>query len=395
MTFYSDVWRLPGPGGFVREIARLAAGGQHVLAVLPRFIANHSEYSDALTAAVLGEFDDSRRVYPLEQDGSLASALGFCMTNDFDDAPTTVPELLAHRDVLGRTFVCNAADLEHAHREDLPGFLRRVNDESRAIEKSDRPTFVIILGRDLLPADPGSVAMARVWYWDRVARWDVAAVLARQGSASGQTGLLDEVRLETIIEIARWDFQLAIEIARDWSGSQPELAEILSGKTLSEPIDRPLRRTAIKQPPESHFEQWDDGHMEAWHGVPGIKPATTALVQNNLDRLLWSAQARALMPWLEIRRVRVETIVLEKLGRQRMDSAIDQFSTRFPGTEFDASLVELATLSRIISALFGHTESRLRDTSRLLLRARNQLAHLNPLAGDELEKLVRDCAWLD
>ena len=98
---------------------------------------------------------------------------------------------------------------------------------------------------------------------------------------------------------------------------------------------------------------------------------------------------------MEIRRVRVETIVREKLGPDKMAAAIEHHSTRYPDVDFDATLIELPTLARIVNARFGRSEERLRETTRLLRAARNRLAHLKPLDRDDLDELVQKCAWLD
>lgn len=395
MTLHSDIWRLPGPGGFVREVARLACRGQHVLAVVPRYIADNPSYSDALSVAVQNELEDPRRLYPAASQGTLANALGFNMTDDFEGAPATVPELLTHGDVVGRVFVCNAMDLESAHLAELPKFLQRLDDESRPVPSSERATLIIILHHGLLPQDPASVATARLWYWDRVARWDVAALLAGHSSVDDLAGVLGEVRLETIIEASRWDFELAVEIAHDWSGEHLEIADIVNRKSRPSTSDRAIKQIAQKRPPEAHIEEWDGGILESWHGVSSIRPASFVDRHDGVIGLFWSAQSRVLLPWLEIRRVHIEAIIRDKLGPDKMAAAVYLYSTRYPDIEFDATSVEFSTLARIVNARFGRTEQRLRDTAWSLRTARNRLAHLKPLSRDELHQLVQMCAWLD
>ena len=395
MRLYSDIWRLPGPGGYVRDVARLASGGQHVLAVVPRYVAADSEYSDALAVAIQNELEDPRRVHPAASQGGLAVALGFNMTDDFDEAPATVPELISHGDVVGRVFVCNSADLDGAHLAELPAFLQRLDDESRSVPTSQRATLIFIVSRDLLPEDPASVASTRLWYWNRVARWDVAALLAGHCSAEDLAGVLGEVRLETIIEVSRWDFALAIEIAHDWSGEHLEIIEIVNRNTRPLSSLQTIRRIPQKRPPESHVAAWDDGVVESWHGVPIAAPASSFDDLNAVTRLFWSAQSRVLLPWLEIRRVRVENIVRQKLGPNKMAAAVERYSSRYPEVDFDATLIELPTLARIISGRFGRSEEILRETTRSLRVARNRLAHLQPLTRDDLQTLVETCSWLN
>jgi hypothetical protein len=397
MTLHSDIWRLPGPGGFVRELARLAEGGQHVLAVVPRFIADDPSYSDALAVAIQNALEDPRRLYPAASQGGFVSALGFNMTDEFDGAPATIPELITHADVAGRVFVCNAADLDSPHLAELSTFLQRLDGESRSVPRSERATMIFILGRDILPEDPASVATTRVWYWDRVARWDTAALLAQHSAPGDLAGVLGEIRLETIIEVSRWDFELAIEIAHDWSGNDLEIGEIISRRPPSAPFDKTIRLIAQKRPPElrAHVEAWDGGVLESWHGIPTTAPASSLDRQNGLIGLFWSAQSRVLLPWLEIQRARLERLVREKLGPVKMTAAVEHYSTKYADIDFDPSLVELATLARIVNARFGSSEEKLSTTTRLLRSTRNRLAHFQPLRRDELLELVQTCGWLD
>jgi hypothetical protein len=367
-----------------------------VLAVLPRFLSENDECCDALAAAILNELDHQSRVYPSVADGSLVAALGFTMTDGFDEAPTTMPALIAHPDVLGRTFLCNAGDLDQEHRLELGQFIVRLNDESRPLPMAGRATIVVILGRDSFERDPASPAMTAIWYWDRVARWDTAALLASTSGVDLPGGVAGEVRLETIIEVARWNFELALELAGEWASAQFDVVAWLG--TTDHPTSGlvPPRRTALKQPPESHLAEWDAGVVEAWHGVPGIAPIVDVQRAGGIERLIWRAQSRVLMPWLELRRVRIEQIVRETLGATRMELAVAEYTYRFPGVEHDPeSTVELATLSRIISARIGRSNNRLRDTARQLVSARNRLAHLRPLPEDDVAVLIRESSWLD
>jgi hypothetical protein len=319
------------------------------------------------------------------------------MTENFENQPVTVPDLIAHDDVVGRVFVCNTADLEPAHLAELPRFLQRLDDESRPVPRSERATMIVILGHEFLPADPASVATARLWYWDRVARWDVAALLAAHSSPEDLVGVLGEVRLETIIEVSRWDFELAVELAHDWSGDYLEITEIVGRRTGAGIPDLSVKTVALKRPPalRAHLESWDDGVLESWHGIASTTPASSLATGKGLVGHFWSAQARVLLPWIEVRRASVESMVREKLGPVKMAAATGQYSTRYPEIEFDATLVELPTLARIISARFGASEEPLRESTRVLRAARNRLAHFKPLTRDELYEMVQSCEWLD
>lgn len=392
---FAEIWRLPGPGGYVHELARLVRGGQHVLAIVPKYIAHHAEYSNALSVAIASELEESKRVLPSATQGPLAAAFGFEVSFDFDQFPTTVAELVVHEDVAGRTFICNAADLEPRHAAELPIFLKRLDDETRSIAKSDRGTMVFVVSRDQIPADSESATMARLWYWDRISRWDVAALVARSMSTRSSTGVLAEVRLESILELARWDFVLAVEMAQSWTDDEVGLASLLATQALVTQPSPEIRRTGSRHPPEASRDAWDQGLVDSWHGEPGYKPAALSSAAVQHARLIWTAQARVFLPWIEVRRVRIERMVRDKLGEARMEAAVKEYTTRFPGFDDDTPTVEISTLARIVSARFGGTEPRLRATAKALRDARNQLSHLKPLTSAALGQLVSDCAWLD
>lgn len=394
MTLYTDVWRLPGPNGFVRDIARTATGGQHVLAILPRYISDDPEYSDALAAAILNELDSHQRVYPSSANGGLVGALGFAMIDSFEDPPMTVPALITHPDVAGRIFVCNATDLERMHRAELPQFLQRLNDESRPVPASERGTMIFVVSSAQFHRDPASVAMTPHWYWDRVARWDVAAFIAARHPKLA-VGVAGEVKLETVIEIARWNFEIADDLSRDWALDGFNASDWVGARLGRHPAISAPRQTVLNRPPDSHQDLWNEGIVESWHGVPEVAPTSFDAQPNSTERLIWRAQARVMLPWLEVRRVRIEQRVRDQLGAQRMSAAVEDFSPRFPGIGIDPSLIELATLARIISARLGRSEERLGRTTRLLVDARNRLSHLRALAGDEIEHLVDQSQWLN
>jgi len=395
MNLAEDIWNLPSPAAYVREIARVAQAGQHVLAVLPQHIATKADYSDTLAAAIGREIGGySQRVYPTPGQGTLVEALGFNMTNDFDNAPVTVPTLLTHPDSVGRTFICDISDLMDDHQSELLKFLDRLDAESRSIGSSERSTLVFVVTREFAREDASSVALVNRWYWDRVARWDVAALLALHGRLQ-EVGILGEARLETIIEIAKWDLELAVELEQEWNGSEVDLDRRFATRPIRGTSGKPLRRSDDKTPPESLVEDWDAGSVDSWHGLPTLNPTVTASHPDTLSRLIWSAQSRVLLPWIELRRTRVEQIVRQKLGVARMTAAINEYTTRYPGVVFDTTLVEVSTLLRIINARFGSSEERLRLSTQCLLSARNRLAHLNPIPHIQLVELAQTCSWLE
>ena len=113
-----------------------------------------------------------------------------------------------------------------------------------------------------------------------------------------------------------------------------------------------------------------------------------------MNRLLWVGQARVLLPWIEVKRDRIESRVRHRLGADRFQQVLKAFARE----DFDAgqpdAVAEIGLLDAIIAARIGASDPKLRDASRSLRDARNKLAHLRPLRPGRLEELVRTCAFL-
>lgn len=390
-----DIWRLPGPRGFVDEIARTLSGGQHVAAILPRYLAADADRSDALVVAVLERLEQAHRVQPWDSDGPLVEALARQMTYD-DHPPVTVPDLISHPEAVGHIYVCLAGDLESRHRAQLPDFLRRLEAESRSVPVNERCSFVVIAERELLPTFAGNqradVTLANCWFWNRCSRWDLAAHLASHSNADESNGVMREVRTETIIEIARWDFDLAVRLASSWSGDWEDLIPLCGGPVDID-IDVPRGSVVGVRPPESLLEAWEEGLVDGWHQSVMAAPGRRMAEVGALNRHLWVGQARVLLPWIEVKRDRLETRVRQRLGTERFQQAMKDFAR----DDFDAgadAVAEIGLLNAIIAARIGGSDPKLRDASRSLRDARNKLAHLRPLRPGPLQELVRSCAFL-
>ena len=190
------VWRLPGPRSFVRDIVAEHARGRHVATVLPEALASDAQFTDGLAVAVLDEFVrhsvSTRRIYGPGANLSILDT--FSQTLIFNDPPVTVAELLRHPEADNTVAVVVARDLETTARNGLPSFLERMELESHAgTNQAQRLSVVAILARDQLPAFRGGassdIAMTSIWWWARIARWDVAAHivgLAAAGSSPGR-----------------------------------------------------------------------------------------------------------------------------------------------------------------------------------------------------------------
>lgn len=395
MRFGGDIWSLPGPGAYVGEIAILIAGGQHVAAVLPRYLARDPDRGDSLAVAVLDRIHAGRRIQPWPTDGPLVEAIGRQVTFD-DDPPVTVPDLIQHRDVVGQVLVCLASELSEEHQVELPDFLRRLAVDSMSIAAERRCIFVLILDRSLLPRLAGGerseVTLANSWYWNRTSRWDIAAWLASVDAIEPNTpGVLHEVRTETVIELARWNFDLGTQLMQSWTGDPSALLALCADASNASPcVDASTAAGPVSlRPPETLLDAWDEAMVDGWHDAMALAPSLLLHDRIALNRFLWAAQARVLLPWIEVRRDRLEGQLAEFMGRERFGRAVRGFAGPGYDPRDPDSVAEVGLLNVVAQARVGAANPRLRDAARVLRNSRNHLAHLRPLPPAMLEELVR------
>lgn len=388
------VWRLPGPRSFVRDVVTEYGRGHHVATVLPEVLASDAVFTDALGVAVLDEFArqsvSARRIYDAGEDTSILETVSQALI--FEDPPATVSELLRHPEVENTVAVVVARDLGTRARSELPAFLERVELESHAARNhTQRLSVVAIVVRGQLPGFRGGassdVALTSIWWWARIARWDVAAHIADLAERVSLQGVLADVRTESIVEVARWDLDLAEHLVLTWEGEPKDLPSLLKDwRSVSAPAMNGNGRDGTDglRPPSPVLPFWDQRMVEGWHNELSVTTCSLATEPDKLGRLVWAAQARVLLPWIEERRSTLQTLVTELLGAQRLASVLSE--------EFDPpvkaeGLVEIGVLDRLIRRALRSRNTEVRDASRRLREARNHLAHMRPLSLGEQQSL--------
>jgi hypothetical protein len=395
------VWRLPGPRNFIGDIVAEHGRGRHVAVVLPKALAASPDFTDGLAVALLDEFAsrfEAQRIYDPGPGRPVLAAFAEALV--MGEPPATVPDLLHHDEARDKVAVVVAADLSGTARAELPGFLQRVELESHAGGYGRRLSIVALVTRGELPAFPGGttseIALTSIWWWGRIARWDVAAYIAGLGVSRGAagTGVLADVRAESIVEVARWDLDLAERLADLWAGDPAELPALLGGCPERPPGDRggsPLKGTSTRgtwddlRPPDSLLLAWDDRRFDRWHEQPSGSGYSLALSPGGLPRAVWAAQARVLLPWVEERRSLLLSRVKETLGNHRFAQVLQ--SGFEPPVKPDGS-VEIGVLDRLVHLTIGSSDPELCEVSRHLRQARNLLAHMTPLTLAQQETLV-------
>jgi hypothetical protein len=329
----------------------------------------------------------------------------------FDNQPATIPDLLIHPEVRDMVAVVVAQDLCAPARDELSPFLRRLELETHAAGPARRLSVVAIVTRSQLPAFSGGassdIALTSIWWWARISRWDVAAHIAGLAGQLRLSGVLEDVRTESIVELARWDLDLAERLADAWSGELGSLSSLLyecgpaaaNGKSGNAASGGAAARawkgaTAASdglRPPDLDIELWDQRTVDGWHDRQSVTAYSLTAAPDKLSQVVWAAQARVLLPWIEECRSALFTRVTETLGAERLAAVL---RNRFDPPVKADTLVEIGVLDKVVQMIIGSGNPELRDASRRLREARNSLAHMRPLSLAEQESLVAACAYL-
>ncbi len=380
------IWALPGPRTLITDTLNEVSRGRHVCIVLPAAMAKDPSITDGLAGAVIDETNRTAmtcRIHPEAGADSLLEVLAKAV--DLDDPPATVPELLGHYQAADTVFVAVAAEFSPAQQAEFPALLQRLERETHSVPRTERMSLVVIGGREHLPhfagGESSDVSLATLWWWNRIARWDTAAYIRHIDGPRIEDRTMADVRGETIVEVARWDLSLAEDLAQEWSGDPAELPDHL--RETKSGVQSETRERCGSRPADSVVDLWDAGQLDGWHDQ--YAPAASA---QRLRRLVWAAQARNVLPWIEQRREALQDKAIEKLTRKRFNDALQQLFTP-PLT--DTGQVEVGHLHLIIDARLGRTEPGMRSTARRLRDARNKLAHLDTLTLAELGELVNSC----
>jgi hypothetical protein len=385
-----SIWRLPGPNGLLGQVTQEVSRGRHVAVILPSYLAHEELFVDGLVASLMRTLRDAgeepRRAvigdgHPLEQ---FADCLVFA-----EERPVVVSDLLDHADTAGLTGVLDCTSVTSDRYPLVSDLLTRIAVESRPRPAQHRPRFVVVGSRHLLPRLPGGqtdVTLEALWWWGRLTRWDVGARLAPIIEATPGAATLREVRLETVLEVCRWDLDIAEELAACWDGDPSSLPRTIeeAGKARGKTPGTVARtsRPAASRPDESLLEQWEDGRVDLWHRECAVSPFDLLDEPNGIEHAVWAAQARILLPWIEVRRQELLRRLSDRYGDavRRAAAALDG-AGRTP--------LEVGPLYQVTREIVPRTEPALRDAARQLMVGRNRLAHLQSLNVADQSELTR------
>ncbi len=379
-----SAWRLPGPDRLIGRVRAEVQRGRHVMVVLPRARAEQELFVDGLMTGLMRDLraagEDPRRPLPYEPGTRPLDWLAECLVLG-DDPPVNAGELLDHPDAAGVTAVLDCTGPCGPEPQAFGDLVRRLTLESPPRPVAKRPRVVAVTTRQLLPShDADDVALVGVWWWGRVTRWDVAARIGPMLEAACPPNVLREVHLETILEVCRWDLDLAEHVAGAWDGDPDRLAAVIkegnaTGVAVRDPV--PVLPTASgPRPPVDLLELWDAGGVELWHGQHSGSPYEAAVRPGAVEHAVWAAHARVLLPWIEDQRRTLGALLKQRYGLV---------------TEGSTGPVEVGPLFTMVRERVPRTDGLVREASAQLMRARNNLAHLRGLSHAEQVRLVEAC----
>ncbi|MFE6869240.1 hypothetical protein ACFVFS_22105 [Kitasatospora sp. NPDC057692] len=309
----------------------------------------------------------------------------------------------------GCVYVLDAADEKDP--EALAQLLLRLPASAKAagLAPDQRPRLLVIATPDdLPPAYPDRLTgedVAVHWWWGATGRLDTASVTAVNRPLRARAALTGRHRIEevlvqaTIVEVCGPHLDLAAALARLWDGRPESLPAALNGAYAATRVPVPLPGDSptpvqhsgglAQQPPAALVLRWNAGAVDSWDGHLRPHPATAS--GRTLDKLIWLAQNRTLLPLIDDAREALATRVLPT-ATLPADQMLAVYGTD-RATPTDTSTTERLHSLELGQLATAKSDGRLRFTSAqattlfTLRNARNCLSHREHLGGATLHRL--------
>ncbi|MEK2494830.1 hypothetical protein WN990_35325 [Kitasatospora purpeofusca] len=338
-------------------------------------------------------------------DADVTARLAHSLGSDGD----LVAELVGNAD--GRALVLVIRAWTEADPHAVSRLLRRFQAavKEAGLKPSDRPRLLVAsrlqdLETDTIGLLDGTVSRPH-WWWGVWNHLDTATVVADAiphpgfGQAHNRmtpTKLIQHaLRREIVVQTAGPDLGLAVELARAWNGTIGDLASALRGCCLVDDTEEPGSQgrgtpgAAYAPLPENGLrEAWSAGLVDSWEGQIRHTPRSGGAA---LDKLVWQAQNRVLLPLVDDARVGFVELLprIAVRGVTRLvDTYVRQSLRGANGSSADLASMELGELYDAAV----HRDITLTDEQfgrlRTLRRARNKLAHRTPIDDALLRDLL-------
>lgn len=317
-------WRLPGPAAYVDRLIDSVRAGQHVVAVLPHHLQDDIEFTESLVLEV------TRELRARDHECVRVDLANFVVEETEPGGAmrlrVPVESLLAEADLDGKVLLL-ADERAGASGEPiddlLPTFIERARRLMLDLHPSQRATMLVVAGSGLVDwappraEDGGEASRVREevdlvhhWWWNCVTPFDVASLVDLCLRPVDEHRVTARMRPWIVVEVSRGDLDLAERLASSWQGDIHDLFELLGKPPSSEPVGIEAIQFDPLEPPDEVAARaaWNDGRVGAWNGRVEVigHPLRSESVA---ARRIWRAQARVLMPELEMLRIRAEALV--------------------------------------------------------------------------------------
>jgi hypothetical protein len=358
-------WRLPGPRGFLDEVARnLEAGRTVVLCVPPGQAAG---LEGALMALVHDETSLAWKRLDFSPTGTFAEVAAEALIPLVRRPPRALPADIARDDGL-RTAVLFVTGIQGRERfREFAVFLAGFLAEVARRDSARSPRLVFSVPQDTLEHQSlpvcNDIAGTVAWR-GRVASADMqlfAAALMRGRPLFGPTMLYERV----VGELAGWDPAFACELA-EWA--EPDLLE---------PWSALLKRAESW---DARPVAWSNGSLDAL-GCRALEHTLNVVSRNDeeeIQRRLWRAHLAEIFPWLEELRLEFLIDFRSELKLPHLDQRGNQID--------DIDALELSQIYWNLRHAANVPQQRLAALS-LCRDIRHDLAHQRPISAMRLMRL--------
>lgn len=366
-----DLWQLPGPTRFVDHVERELERGSSAVIGLPARLLTDDDWRVGFVRALPSMVDEVAALGAAERPTAsiVAEALG--LEAELDNG---APALLARRPELeSRVLLLHLAD-SGCEDAEWATFCTQFVQGSKAVDAACRPQLVVLGGRGLVQMLPASeTSLVPLWWTGVMDRLDTGVYVAGAGGVEADA----EVLRESIVEVAGYDLDLALQLAKSWNGSEPQLLELLRGHGVIDPPETglPTARGDVHFGPDANL--WDGGLLDRWDSRDAAHVHSTLLLA--LDRTdlirtrLWRAQLRTVMPLIDEHRGRIA------------DWLRSEVREGYPLPEIPEP-VDLYRAFQDHPRLKSWRGGRRKQLVSWMYSSRNSLAHMRPLAMSDVRR---------
>lgn len=287
---------------------------------------------------------------------------------DFEPGARTRPaDIATHGGTDGAVLHIDARSADDKAASTWCQFAVAVAAGTKDTPASDRAAVIVHIAGDQVEVPDSDTNLRVLWWWGALSALDVTVVV----DDANRTPL----DVATIVEVARWDVDLAERLAARWDGNPATLGSHL------QPPDTPAGAVSELDGPPGPVPggvrtAWAAGIVDSWAGRRDLHPSLVDAP--GMERRRWHAQVRVVYPWLEELRADVAGVVSQLAAESGMSADVVE----------ELAALELGPLRH--NACF---EMRLsvprpvRDVLDRAITARNSLAHLSPVDAVTLDAL--------